>query len=93
MRKLPKNGEIGGAALDVFEVEPLPTQHPLWTAPNVVITPHVAVAQMYQPRTSTDPRGFPSLADERVFATTAENIRRFLAGQELLNPVDKEKWF
>ena len=82
-----------GAALDVFEIEPLPKDHGLWTAPNTVITPHIAVAQIYQPGTSVDQRGFECLADERVFATTAENIRRFLGGEELLNPVDKAKWF
>ena len=82
-----------GAALDVFEIEPLPKDHGLWTAPNTVITPHIAVAQIYQPGTSVDPRGFECLADERVFATTAENVRRFSAGEELLNPVDKAKWF
>lgn len=36
------NGEIGGAALDVFDREPLPTDSPLWTAPNIIITPHAA---------------------------------------------------
>ena len=77
----------------MFDVEPLPAGHPLWTAPNAIITPHVAVAQMYQPGTSLDRRGFACLADERVFETTATNIRAFLAGQPLTNPVDKARWF
>jgi D-3-phosphoglycerate dehydrogenase len=36
------SGQIGGAALDVTDPEPLPAGHPLWTLPNVIITPHVA---------------------------------------------------
>ena len=35
-------GEIAGAALDVFEIEPLPADHPLWDCANVILTPHVA---------------------------------------------------
>src|SRR5437764_7385147 len=37
-----KAGEIAGAALDVYEQEPLPAEHPLWTMPNVLLTPHMA---------------------------------------------------
>lgn len=71
--------EIAGAALDVFETEPLPAEHPLWAMENVIITPHVAAAS-------------PRVA-ERHFATLEENIRRFASGQQPLNVVDKTRWF
>jgi phosphoglycerate dehydrogenase-like enzyme len=69
-------GEIGGAALDVTDPEPLPDGHPLWTAPNAIVTPHVANPQGVMMR---------HLA-ERV----RENIRRFEAGEDLLAPIDPE---
>ncbi|HYB40216.1 MAG TPA: D-2-hydroxyacid dehydrogenase [Candidatus Methylomirabilis sp.] len=72
-------GEIAGAGLDVFEQEPLPAGHPLWTMPGVLITPHTA--------------GFGPHLDERRFAILLDNCRRFLAGQSLRNPVDKKAWF
>jgi phosphoglycerate dehydrogenase-like enzyme len=67
---------IGGAALDVFEDEPLDPGSPLWTMPHVLITPHIA--------------GF--LPDHWGAATDlfAENLRRFDAGEALLNVVDKD---
>jgi len=74
-----KAGEIAGAGLDVFEQEPLPADHPLWTLPGVLITPHTAG------------RG-PHL-DERRFEILADNARRFLAGTPLRNVVDKVNWF
>jgi phosphoglycerate dehydrogenase-like enzyme len=73
------SGTIAGAALDVFEVEPLPADHPLWRMPNVVLTPHVAG---YSPRIA-----------ERHLALLVENVRRFVAGESLLNVVDKDAWF
>jgi phosphoglycerate dehydrogenase-like enzyme len=72
-------GEIAGAALDVFEQEPLPASHPLWTLPNVLITPHTA--------------GFGPYLDERRFEILLDNCRRFLANQPLHNVVDKARWF
>ena len=54
-----------GAALDVFEIEPLPKDHGLWTAPNTVITPHIAVAQIYHPvgaRSSAEVQGMEKVA-------------------------------
>jgi phosphoglycerate dehydrogenase-like enzyme len=72
-------GEIAGAGLDVFEQEPLPADHPLWTTPNVLITPHTA--------------GFGPHLDERRFAILLDNARRFAAGQQLRNVVDKKNWF
>jgi phosphoglycerate dehydrogenase-like enzyme len=73
-----QEGEIAGAGLDVFEIEPLPADHPLWRMPNVIITPHCAAAS-------------PRVAERHV-QTLLENIRRFVSGQPLLNVVDKGRW-
>ncbi|MCY3621704.1 MAG: D-2-hydroxyacid dehydrogenase [Gammaproteobacteria bacterium] len=73
-------GEIAGAGLDVFEIEPLPADHPLWRMENVLITPHVAVAEAAD-------------IPERRYALLAENARRFLAGEPLRNVVDKALWY
>ena len=72
-------GEIAGAALDVFEEEPLPADHPLWTMPNVLITPHMA--------------GYGPHLDERRFEILRDNCRAMLEGGELRNVVDKTAWF
>ena len=67
-------GRIGGAALDVTDPEPLPPDHPLWAEPRCLITPHTAnTLEMAVP-----------LLGERV----RENVRRRLAGEPLLGPVD-----
>ena len=72
-------GEIAGAGLDVFEQEPLPADHPLWTMPGVLITPHTA--------------GFGPYLDDRRADILVDNGRRFAAGQPLRNVVDKPRWF
>lgn len=66
---------IGGAALDVFEQEPLPAGSPLWALPNVIVTPHVA--------------GFRPDHWNAVRTLFACNLRRFAAGEPLQNLVDK----
>jgi phosphoglycerate dehydrogenase-like enzyme len=71
-------GEIAGAGLDVFETEPLPADHPLWAMANVIITPHCA---------ATSPR-----VAQRHLETLLDNLRRFVAGQQLRNVVDKKMW-
>jgi len=70
---------IAGAGLDVFEQEPLPPESPLWGLPNVLITPHTA--------------GGSPRSHERIMALFGENLRRFLAGEELLNVVDKREGY
>jgi phosphoglycerate dehydrogenase-like enzyme len=72
-------GEIAGAGLDVFEQEPLPRDHPLWTMDGVLLTPHTA--------------GHGPHLDERRFEILRDNCRRFLTDQPLRNVVDKERWF
>ena len=74
-----KAGEIAGAALDVFEKEPLPADHPLWTMPGVLLTPHTA--------------GHGPYLNERRFEVLSDNCRRFAAGRPLRNVVDKSRWF
>lgn len=70
------NGVIGGAALDVSDPEPLPSGHPLWSLPNCLITPHVG---------NTPDMAVPLLS-ERI----ANNVRRWIAGDELVGPVDHQ---
>jgi phosphoglycerate dehydrogenase-like enzyme len=72
-------GEIAGAGLDVFEQEPLPAGHALWTLPGVIITPHTA--------------GYGQYLDERRYEVILDNCRRFVAGKPLRNIVDKANWF
>jgi phosphoglycerate dehydrogenase-like enzyme len=72
-------GELAGAALDVFETEPLPAAHPLWGMTGVIITPHVAGAS-------------PRIA-ERHLGVLVDNLRRFVAGEPLANVADKARWF
>ncbi|MDA0791695.1 MAG: D-2-hydroxyacid dehydrogenase [Proteobacteria bacterium] len=74
------DGVIAGCALDVFETEPLPESHRLWRLPNVILTPHVAVADAAN-------------IDERWFEVFRDNARRFAAGEPLRNVVDKANWF
>jgi D-3-phosphoglycerate dehydrogenase len=70
-----KAGEIGGAALDVTDPEPLPAGHSLWSVPNCIITPHVGnTAEMV-----------PPLLALRI----AENVRRLAAGEELVGIIDQ----
>lgn len=71
--------EIAGAALDVFEIEPLPAAHPLWQKENVILTPHVAACSIR--------------IAERHLATLLENVRRFVAEQPLLNVANKAEWY
>ena len=68
-------GRLAGAALDVFQEEPLPETSPLWALPQVLVTPHVS---------GLGPRFW-----ERTCELFARNLRRWLAGQPLENVVDK----
>ena len=69
-------GTLGGAVLDVFTTEPLPPGSPLWSMPNVIVTPHTA--------------GFRTDHFDAVIDLFSENLRRFERGVDLLNVVDLE---
>jgi phosphoglycerate dehydrogenase-like enzyme len=72
-------GELGGAGLDVTDPEPLPDDHPLWSTPGVVITPHSAAIS--------------DAGRERLWLLFRENLRRFAAGEPLLSVVDIERGY
>jgi len=72
-------GLLWGAGLDVTDPEPLPPNHPLWTHPRVIVTPHTA-------------GGSPRRC-ERVVATFCENLRRMRTGEPLLALIDKRKGY
>lgn len=69
-----QNDVIGGAALDVTDPEPLPDGHPLWSAQNCIITPHIAVT--------------PGMAQPLLLERITANVRRFAEGDELIGLVD-----
>lgn len=75
LRQRLSDGRLRGAVLDVFDPEPLPPDSPLWTAPNVIMTPHVS---------SDDDENYAPLTIDLVF----ENIARWIAGKPLRNVVD-----
>jgi phosphoglycerate dehydrogenase-like enzyme len=72
-------GSIGGAALDVTDPEPLPDGHPLWSLPNCLITPHVG--------------NTPAMGAALIIPHYAENVRRYLAGEDLLGRVDIDRGY
>jgi len=73
------DGQIAGAAVDVFVQEPPPAGHPLYAAPNVIVSPHVS--------------GFVASYDDDCCTLFAENLRRYLDGAPLLNLVDRAKGY
>lgn len=71
--------KIAGAALEALEPEPLPPGHPLWTLPRVIITPHVS--------------DYSDKHEDTVWQLYRENLRRYIAGDKLLNVIDLEKGY
>lgn len=71
-----ERGDLGGAGLDVFATEPLPDDHPLWTAPNVIITPHSS--------------GETDRTDRRAVEMFVDNFRRHAAGEPLAGMTQEE---
>jgi phosphoglycerate dehydrogenase-like enzyme len=74
-----QSGHLGGAALDVFETEPLPTASPLWDLPNVLVTPHSMSTALDE--------------NEWLVDLFCDNLRRYLAGQSLRNVFDRARGY
>jgi D-2-hydroxyacid dehydrogenase (NADP+) len=74
-----KEGRIAGAALDVFQPDPLPDDHPLFSTPNLIVTPHISAIS-------------PMLW-HRITDIFVKNINRFLTGKPLINQVDKQRGY
>ncbi len=74
-----RSGQVGSAYLDVFEVEPLPADSPLWDLPNVLVSPHTAALNEAE--------------DRRIAELFADNLRRFLADEPLRNVMDTRDFY
>jgi phosphoglycerate dehydrogenase-like enzyme len=74
-----KDNRIAGAALDVFAEEPLPSDHPLWKLPNVIITPHIS--------------GITPYYDQRALALFSDNLQRYLEGLPLHNQLNPQRGY
>lgn len=79
LREALDRGEVGGAALDVFDEEPLPPASPWWAAPNTIVTPHVA--------------GFGLAYTARAVDLLLENVGRLERGEPLVHLVDRAKGY
>ncbi|MEJ5225010.1 MAG: D-2-hydroxyacid dehydrogenase [Anaerolineales bacterium] len=77
--KAVQEGRLGGAALDVFPEEPLPADSPLWSLPNVIITPHIS--------------GNSAAYDARAVELFTENLRRYIEGLPLHNLLDPQRGY
>jgi phosphoglycerate dehydrogenase-like enzyme len=73
------SGRLAGAALDVFSEEPLPADSPLWTQPNLIITPHISA--------------FSTKMMNQVVDLFIENLKRYLTNTPLYNLVDLEQGY
>ncbi|HKU13905.1 MAG TPA: D-2-hydroxyacid dehydrogenase [Steroidobacteraceae bacterium] len=73
------SNKIAGAGLDVTDPEPLPADHPLWKAPNVIITPHIANES--------------DLGSDTEISVAQENLRRYVAGERMLSVVDVSRGY
>ena len=71
-----KEGHLAGASLDVFEVEPLPAEHPFWTMDNVIVSPHIAYYSSHHMELNM-----------KLFLT---NLKNYMEGKPLLNVIDKQ---
>ncbi len=74
-----EEGRLAGAALDVTEPEPLPSGHPLWAMDNVIITPHISA--------------YSDLVMKRFWVFVTENLRRYVAGEAMLNTVNMKSGY
>jgi phosphoglycerate dehydrogenase-like enzyme len=72
-------GRVGFAALDVFATEPLPPESPLWSLPNVLISPHTAALSKHE--------------DRRIAELFCDNAARLLDGQHLRNVINTEEFY
>jgi phosphoglycerate dehydrogenase-like enzyme len=77
LQKALEEGRIAGAGLDVVDPEPLPANHPLWKAPNLIITPHISSRS--------------DLQGEQRWILARENLKRYIAGGKMLSEVDLKR--